>query len=155
MTAFSPSPRRGARAHVPCYGGRVETSDFKELLEAREKSGTLGREGFMVNGEGQGGGPCFLLVLRGAGPLRGVRAQEPGGGCPAPPSPAWEPGPRCWWLRGHRGSRAMTTLAAHPCINSEWSMATMLKDKPETLPGRCHSWGSCTMLRLRWGNPEM
>lgn len=53
---FFPQPQERSQSSCPLLwgvGGRVETSDFKDLLEAQEKSGTVGRVGFMVNGEGR------------------------------------------------------------------------------------------------------
>lgn len=57
--SFSSPPRESSQS----FGGGVETSTWKELLEAPEKGGALGGVGLMGKGEGQGGGPCFVAVL--------------------------------------------------------------------------------------------
>lgn len=89
---FSYQAQERSQSSCSFYRGELKSLTLTELLEALKKSRTLGRVGLMVNGEGQGGGPCIFLALLETGPLLVVRACA-----------HWEPGQRSWWLNWHGG----------------------------------------------------
>lgn len=137
MTSFPSKPRRGARAHVPCFGEELRPPTLKELLETREKGDSVGSG---ARGE-WGGAGCRVLLSLGTPrgwPLLGVRTRYLGKDT-QPPSP--QLGSQGRGPGGCIGTDvvvAMNTQCVHPHINymgmnSELPIATTLNDKLDTL----------------------